>query len=85
MEIAVVVGIIGAVVAVLSYFAGQKNQSNNDVEKRAYFEGTVTAKLDQLIDRFDKLEEKLQNSTSALYDEIDEKIKEHEMRYHSGT
>lgn len=84
-EITVLVGLIGAAVAVLTYFAGQKHQSNKDVEKRAYFEGTITAKLDQLISRFDKLEEKLSSSTSELYDEINLKISEHEKRYHNGT
>jgi len=84
MEITVLVGIIGAVIAICTYFAGQKNQSVKDTEKRAYFEGTVNTKLDTLIERFDKLEEKLSASTSDLYDEIDKKIKEHEERYHNG-
>lgn len=84
-DITVLVGIIGLGIAILTYFAGQKHQSNKDVEKRAYFEGTITAKLDQLISRFDKLEEKLSNSTSELYDEINIKITEHEKRYHNGN
>lgn len=84
IEIAVVVGVIGVVMSVMTYIAGQKTQSNKDVEKRAYFEGTITAKIDQLISRFDKLEERLTNSTSELYDEIDLKISEHEKRYHSA-
>lgn len=84
-ELTIIVGIIGVVLAIATYFAGQKNQSNDDVEKRAYFEGTITAKLDQLISRFDKLEEKLTASTSELYDEINAKINEHEKRYHNGT
>lgn len=84
MEITVLVGIIGVVIAVCTYFAGQRNQSVKDTEKRAYFEGMVNTKLDTLIDRFDKLEEKLTSSTSDLYDEIAKQISEHEKRYHNG-
>lgn len=81
----VIIALIGAIIAVATFVVGQKHQSNKDVEKRAYFEGTITAKLDQLISRFDKLEEKLSNSTSELYDEINLKITEHEKRYHNGA
>ena len=84
MEITVVVGIIGALIAVLSYFAGVKKSSNEDVEKRAYFEGQVTEKLDQLMHRFDRLEEQLSNNTSELYDEIAKQVEKHEERYHNG-
>ena len=83
-EVTVLVGIVGAVVAVCTYYAGQKHQSNKDVEKRAYFEGQVTEKLDQLMHRFDRLEEQLSNNTSELYDEIAKQIEKHEERYHNA-
>jgi hypothetical protein len=84
MEVAitVVVGVIGCVIAVLTYFAGLKKNSNFDVEKRAHFEGTIEAKLDQLIKTVDKLDQKLTRNTSELYTEIDQKIEQHEKRYH---
>ena len=83
-DITVLVGLIGVAIAILTYFAGQKKTSTDDAAKRARFEGEISAKIDILIGRFDKLEEKLSNSTSELYDEIDARIKEHEMRYHNG-
>ena len=85
ININILIAVIGVIIAVLTYVAGQRSSSNKEVEKRAYFEGTITAKLDQLISRFDKLEEKLSDNTSELYDEINLKIAEHEKRYHSGT
>ena len=82
--ITAVVAVIGCVLSVLTYFAGQKKTSNVEVEKRARFEGEITAKLDQLIKAFDKLEAKLTRNTGELHDEIDKKILDHERRYHNA-
>lgn len=83
MEWTVFTGISGIVLSVLSYFAGAKKQSNEDVGKRAYFEGEIHAKLDQLINSFEKLEAKLSKNTDDLYAAIHNEIKEHEKRYHN--
>lgn len=83
MTLDIIIAVIGVLLAILSYFAGQKTQSNTDVEKRAYFEGEIKAKLDQLIKRFDNMEEKLSKRTAELHQEIDKSIAEHEKRYHS--
>lgn len=80
--ISVIIAAIGCVIAVLTYFAGQKKASNGEIEKRARFEGEITAKLDQLIKSFDKLDAKLTRNTGELHEEIDKKILEHERRYH---
>ena len=51
--ITVAVAIIGCIISILTYFAGQKKVSNDDVEKSAFFQGEITAKLDQLIKTVD--------------------------------
>ena len=69
-------------ISVCTYFAGQKKNSNADVEKSAFFQGEITAKLDQLIKTVDKLDQKLTRNTGELHEEIDKKILDHERRYH---
>lgn len=83
MEANIVIAIIGAVVAVLTYFAGQKKNSNGEAADRARFEGRVEEKLDRLQQSVDKLEARLSKNTTELYDKIDKEIKEHEMRCHN--
>ena len=72
--ITVVVAVIGCIISILTYFAGQKKNSNADVEKSAFFQGEITAKLDQ----------KLTRNTGELHEEIDKKILDHERRYHNA-
>ena len=79
-----IVAVIGVIIAILTYFAGQKKSSNADVEKSAFFQGEITAKLDQLIKTVDKLDQKLTRNTGELHEEIDKKITEHERRYHNA-
>ena len=78
-----IVGIIGIVIGVIGYFAGQRKQSSEDAANRARFEGEVCAKIDQVLHSIEKLENKLSKNTDALYAEIDDKIAEHERRYHN--
>jgi hypothetical protein len=82
--ITIAVAIIGCVVSILTYFAGQKRTSNNDVEKSAYFQGEMSAKIDQVIKNLEKLDSKLTRNTGELHDEIDKKILDHERRYHNA-
>ena len=80
--ISAIVGIVGVVIGVVGYFGGQRKQSNDEVQKRAYFEGEIKAKLDQVITTLEKLENKLSKNTDELYTEISKQIAEHEKRYH---
>lgn len=76
--ITIIVGLGGLILAVMTYIAGTKKTG----EERARFEGMVEEKLDRLQVSLDKLEERLSKNTTELYDEIDQKIHEHEERYH---
>ena len=80
--ISAIVGIVGVVIGVVGYFGGQRKQSNDEVQKRAYFEGEIKAKLDQVINTLEKLENKLSKNTDELYTEISKQITAHEERYH---
>ena len=78
-----IVGIIGIVIGVVGYFAGQRKQSNEEAANRARFEGKVCTQIEQVLHAIEKLEDKLSKNTDALYKEIDDKIEEHERRYHN--
>lgn len=78
------VGVIGIVLSIISHFNSEKKNSNTETEKYAFFQGEMTAKIDQLIHAVEKLDAKLSKNTDDLYNEISEKISEHEKRYHSG-
>lgn len=80
----IIIAVLGVVLATLTYFAGVKKTSNDDVAERARFEGSMSTKLDMLFKRFDKLEDSISRNISELYSEIDKKIKEHEERYHGN-
>lgn len=82
--ITVAIAIVSCIISILAYFAGQKKTSNDDVEKSAFFQGEITAKLDQLIKTVDKLDQKLTRNTGELHEEIDKKILDHERRYHNA-
>lgn len=84
MKLTVFIAILGAVLSVLTFFAGSKRNSNTDVEKRARFEGEIKAKLDQLLQSVEKLENKLTRNTGELHAEIKRQIEEHERRYHAN-
>ena len=76
-------GVIGVIVGVVGYFTGQKKQSNDEVAKRAHFEGEITAKLEQVLNAIEKLDAKLSKNTDELYAEIAKRIAEHEKRFHN--
>lgn len=76
--ITIIVGIGGFILASLTYIAGSRKSS----EERAWFGGEIKATLQQLIGRFDRLEDKLTKNTSELYEEIAKRIQEQETRYH---
>lgn len=82
MDTNILIALVGAVIAVLTYFAGIKKSSNAETEQRARFEGEIKAKLDQLNRSFEKLESKLDKTAEDFYTEIDKRISEHERRYH---
>lgn len=84
MNTTAVVDILVVIFSGLAFFAGLKRTSNTDIAERARSEGEIKAKLDQLLNSFEKLENKLTRNTSELYEEIDKRISEHEKRYHSG-
>lgn len=83
MDTNILIALVGAVIAVLTYFAGIKKSSNAETEQRARFEGEIKAKLDQLNRSFEKLESKLDKTADDFYTEIDKRISEHERRYHN--
>lgn len=83
--ISVSIAAIALVVSIVNSFAGAKKTSNEDVEKSAFFQGEITAKLDQLIKTVDKLDQKLTRNTGELHEEIDKKILDHERRYHNNA
>lgn len=78
----IIIGVIGVIIAVLTYIAGTKKTSNEEVEKRAYFEGQIGAKLDQVLHSLEKLESKVSKNTEELYNTIEKRIEEHERRFH---
>ena len=82
MDTNILIALVGAIIAVLTYFAGIKRSSNAETEQRARFEGEIKAKLDQLNRSFEKLESKLDKTAEDFYTEIDKRISEHESRYH---
>lgn len=82
MDNNILIAAIGAVVSVLTYFAGIKKSSNAETEQRARFEGEIKAKLDQLNRSFEKIESRLDKTANEFYAEIDKRISEHERRYH---
>lgn len=81
--VTIIVGVVGAIIAVITYFAGEKKASKGEVAERARFEGNVEATLKQILLRLDGLDAKLTRNTTELYDEIDKRIAEHEKRYHA--
>lgn len=83
VTVTIIVGIVTAVVSIVSYFAGEKKTSKGEVAERARFEGNVEATLKQILLRLDGLDAKLTRNTTELYDEIDKRIAEHEKRYHA--
>lgn len=78
------VGVIGIILSIISYFNNVKKQSNSDTEKYAYFQGEMKAKMDELLRAVEKLDVKLSKNTEDLYNEISDKIAEHETRYHNA-
>lgn len=79
-----IVGVVGGVIGVVGYFGGQKKQSNDDVEKQAYFRGEINAKIDLLMKGFDEIKTMLSENITSVRDEIDEKMNEHIRTYHNG-
>ena len=82
LETGVVIAAIGLTISILSYFFGLKKHSNDDVEKRARFEGEIKATLNALSADVKKIEEKFDRFSEGYYEEIEKRIKEHEVRYH---
>lgn len=76
IEVGILLASITVGLSIMAYFVGTKKQSKDDGQQRGYFEGRVEAKLDELGSKIDKLEK--------VYIHVDDKLIEHERRYHHG-
>lgn len=81
--ISCIVGVIGIVIGVTGFFSGKQKQSNDDVEKQAYFRGEINTKIDLLMRGFEEIKAMLAQSISSVRDEINEKMEEHIRLYHN--
>ena len=77
-QIAILISLGVLIISVLTFIV---NNIKTTAEW-AQFKGMVKEKLDRLQITLDKQEDRWLKDTSALYDEIDNKIKDHETRYH---
>jgi len=78
-----IVGAVGGVIGVVSFFGGRQKQSNDDVEKQAYFRGEINSKIDLLMKGFDEIKTMFSTSVTSVRKEIDDKMNEHIRNYHN--
>lgn len=75
----ILIAVAGLLLSALTFVAGTKKAN----KAAGYFEGLVTAKLDELGKKIDKFEDKLSHNSEKFYTAIDAAIKDHEERFHS--
>ncbi len=80
ISITVLCGCVSLIIGIVGTLAATKNQSKKD----GYFEGVVSAKLDNLAQAVEKLDIKLGVNTSELSREIDKKISQHIREWHDN-
>lgn len=83
--ISCIISIISVTLLVTSHFNGQKKQSNEDVEKQAYFRGEMNTKMETLMNDVKELKTMFSQNVVSIRNEIDEKMKEHIKVYHNDN
>lgn len=82
--IAMLISIISITIAILSFFFGRKDKSNKDTEKNSYNQGRLDQTLKNIMEKLDKIEQKLNLYDSEIEIRIEKALKNHVEIYHKG-
>lgn len=80
MDFNIVISFVGVLISVLSFSIVLKKNNNND----GYFVGKVETKLDTIEKKLDELCQKYDKLDREVEDKIEDKIKQHVELYHIG-
>lgn len=78
------IAIIGSVIAVITYFENKKIKSNKDVAKEQYEKGKLDKTLDNIVEKLNKIEKKLDDIEPETKRLIQEALESHIAIYHHG-
>ena len=76
-----IIGIVGALVAVLTFFLGPKRANIDDGQKLGEFMGEIRTDIRNIKDDINEIKKDRRDMQNA----IDKAIEQHEERYHSRT
>lgn len=76
------IAIIGSIISVTTYFDNKKNKSNSNVAKEQYEKGKLDATLNSILEKLNKIENKLDNYDKEIEERIEIAIKHHIKEYH---
>ena len=80
MDLSMAIAILGATIAVLSFFFGRKKENGDEQYKM----GVIDTKLDDISTKLKELSEKLDRFNKDTEDRIKQAIVQHEKIYHHG-
>lgn len=81
--ITTIISIVSILIAGFSFYFSRKEKSNKDTEKSSYNQGRLDQTLKNIMEKLDKIEQKLNLYDSEIEIRIDKALKNHIAIYHS--
>lgn len=82
MEITILISIVSVVIAVVAFFLGRKDKSNQETEKDSYKWGSIDEKLANIEKTLSKIEDKLDTFDKEVDEKIAIALEHHINEYH---
>lgn len=85
MDLSMAIAILGATVAVLSFFFGRKDKGEKNSGEAQYKMGQIDAKLETISNQIERLSQKLDTFDREVDSKIEKAIEQHERTFHSKS
>lgn len=82
LTIPLIISILGAVMSVVSLVLSRRDKSNKDTENTSYRQGAIDTQLKNIIDKLEKIEDKLNGYDNEIEEKINTALEHHIKEWH---
>lgn len=82
MEITLALSILASCISVASFVLNRKDKSNKDAEHDSYKWGKIDTQINQILEKLEKIDKKLDNYEKEIDDRIEIALEHHIKEYH---
>lgn len=82
LTIPLIISILGAIMSVVSLVLNRKDKSNKDTENTSYRQGQIDTQLKSILNKLEKIEDKLDGYDNEIEEKISIALKHHINEWH---